>query len=53
MSSLFGKKDFDKASETRQLAEADRRPDGEKAGPYVLVVALLFVLVAILIIVTR
>jgi hypothetical protein len=35
------------------MAEADRRPDAEKAAPYVLVVAVLFVIVAVLIIVTR
>jgi hypothetical protein len=53
VTSLFGKKDFDRASETRQMAESDRRPDAEKAGSYALVIAILFVVIAVLIIVTR
>jgi hypothetical protein len=48
-----GKSLHDKASETRKLAESDRVHDGEKAGSYALVIALLFVLIALAIIVTR
>jgi len=35
------------------MAESDPRPDTEKAGPYALVVAILFVLIVVVIIATR
>ena len=35
------------------MAESDRPTHQEKAGPYVLVVAILFVLIVVLIIATR
>ena len=38
-------------TETRQMAETDRRQD--KAGPYALVVAVLFVIAVVVIIATR
>ena len=40
-------------SETRQMVESDRRKPEEKAMPYVVAVAILFVLAVIVILVTR
>jgi hypothetical protein len=50
----LGRSLHDKASETRQLGEQDRRRGTEeKAMPYVLAVTVLFVLIVVAIIATR
>jgi hypothetical protein len=46
-------RDAGQATETRQMAESDRRGGEEKALPYVLVTVVLFVIVVIVIIATR
>ena len=51
--SLHDRPDAGQATETRQMAEEDQREPVEKAGPYALVVAALFVLAVVLIIALR
>ena len=46
-------RDAGQATETRQMAESDRRNPEEKALPYVLAVIVLFALVFVAILVTR
>lgn len=46
-------RDTGAASETRQMVEADRRVAPERAAPYALVIAAIFVVIAVLLIVFR
>jgi len=48
-----GRSMHDVSTETREMAEADRRTGEQKAAPYLLVVAALFVIVAVILFLTR
>jgi hypothetical protein len=46
-------RDAGQATETRQMAEGDRRGGEEKVAPYLLVVALVFVVLVVVLVITR